>query len=119
MRAWKLTAGENANVPTRGTRSNPSLDTRSGVVWSKYSNAVIQNASSPSVARALTWPPTPESQPSRYRMRRAAAILNRRSSVRIGVILHRSGHREVEQCRRVLPGELAHVVGGEAGELRT
>src|SRR5215207_880556 len=116
MRAWKLTAGENAISPTRDERSNPSLHTRSGVVWSKYSNPVTQNASSSSSARALTWPPMFESHPSRYRIRRAAAILNGRS-VRIRVLLHRHRHGEVEETRCVLPGELAHVVGGEPDEL--
>src|SRR6478752_5384219 len=55
-------------------------------------------------------------------MRRAAAILNGRSSddwsVGIGIVLHRGRYREAEQVRRVLPGELADVVGREAVELR-
>jgi hypothetical protein len=57
-----------------------TFTTRSGSVSSKYSKGLTQNASSPG-ARALTWPATWLSHPSRARIRRDAAILKRMSSM--------------------------------------
>src|SRR6478752_6865833 len=128
MREWKFTAGDIASAPWIGFRSKSRRATRSGTVVSKYSKPVTQNAPSRSSARALTWPPTLESHPSRCSMRRAAEMRHRMSfssaigsrsvmSEPLGVGLHLGGHRVPEQRRRVLPRELADVVGGEVADL--
>ena len=126
MRAWKFTAGENASSPTRGCRSKPSLHTRSGVVWSKYSNAgdpervvLVVGARADVSADVASRTPPGRGCAAPAAMREPEVVASTDSVSR-----HRdrsctaAGTGKSNRLRRVLPGELAHVVGGEAADLR-